>query len=107
MHEDNDISIICILVRSIVIVYTVCSWIILSEARLYSGPIEIFRRRHRQPEVGLKTPISPQCSKGSLLDLQVWKLSLLLNNSVQTVWVAEGKQMLHGDIRKTRISPER
>ena len=71
MHEDNNISIIYILVRSIVIVYTVCSWIIPSEARLYSGPIEIFRR---QPVVSLKTPISPQWSTGSLLDLQAWNL---------------------------------
>ena len=38
-------------------------FIIPSEARLYSGSIEICRRHHRcgrQPEVGLKTPISPQ-----------------------------------------------
>ena len=35
--------------------------------RAKRGYTEIFRR---QPEVGLKTPISPQWSTGSLLDLQ-------------------------------------
>ena len=45
--------------------------VIPSEASLYSGPIETFRRcRRRQPEVGLKTQISLQGSTGSLLDLQ-------------------------------------
>ena len=35
--------------------------VIPSEARLYPGSIEIFRRRRRrQPEVGLKTSISQQ-----------------------------------------------
>ena len=45
--------------------------IIPSEARLYPGSIEIFRRRRRrrrQPEVGLKTSISQQWSTGSLSD---------------------------------------
>ena len=53
------------------------SKIILSEARPYSGSIEIFRRRRRcrrQPEVGLKTRISQGWSKVSLSDLQAWKL---------------------------------
>jgi len=46
-----------------------------SKARLYSGSIEIFCRRHRhQLEVGLKTLISPQWSTRSLSDLQTWKL---------------------------------
>ena len=48
--------------------------IIPSEARLYPGSIEIFRRRRRrrrrQPEVGLKTSISQQWSTGSLSDWQ-------------------------------------
>ena len=41
--------------------------LIPSEARLYPGSIEIFRRRRRrrrQPEVGLKTSISQQWSTG-------------------------------------------
>ena len=54
-----------------------------------------------------KPLISPQWSTGSLSDLQAWKFSLSLNDSVKTVLVAQGKQMLHGDVRKTRISPER
>ena len=48
-----------------------------SEARLYPGSIEIFRRR-RQPEVGLKTSISQQWSTGSLSDWQAWKLYSLV-----------------------------
>ena len=50
--------------------------IVPSEARLYPGSIEIFRRRRRrrrrrrQPEVGLKTSISQQWSTGSLSDWQ-------------------------------------
>ena len=46
--------------------------LIPSEARLYPGSIEIFRRRRRrrQPEVGLKTSISQQWSTGSLSDWQ-------------------------------------
>ena len=43
--------------------------VVPSEARLYPGSIEIFRRRRRrrrrQPEVGLKTSISQQWSTGS------------------------------------------
>ena len=69
--------------------------------------IPSFFRRRRRPEVGLKILISPQWSMGWLSDLQTWKLYLLLNNSVQTELVAQGKQMLHQDNRKTRISPER
>ena len=34
--------------------------IIPSEARLYPRSIDIFRRRRRQPEVGLKTSISQE-----------------------------------------------
>ena len=47
-------------------------YIFPSKARLYPGSIEIFRRRRRrrQPEVGLKTSISPQWSTGLLSDLQ-------------------------------------
>ena len=41
--------------------------LIPSEAR---GSIEIFRRRRRQPEVGLKTSISQQWCTGSLSDWQ-------------------------------------
>ena len=40
--------------------------IIPSGARLYSGSIDIFRRPRRRPEVGLKTPISPQWFTGSV-----------------------------------------
>ena len=41
---------------------------VIPEGRLYSGSIEIFRRRRRQPEIGLKTQISPQWSTGSMSD---------------------------------------
>ena len=44
--------------------------LIPSEARLYSRSIDIFRRRRRQPEVGLKTSISQEWCTGSLSDWQ-------------------------------------
>ena len=44
--------------------------LIQSEAKLYSCLIEIFHHHRCQPEVCLKTLISPQWSKGSLSDLQ-------------------------------------
>ena len=42
--------------------------LIPSEARLYLRSIDIFRRRRRQPEVGLKTSISQEWCTGSLPD---------------------------------------
>ena len=44
--------------------------VIPSEARLYPRSIDIFRRRRRQPEVGLKTSISQEWCTGSLSDWQ-------------------------------------
>ena len=43
---------------------------------------------------------------GITVRLAGMKALVVIKHNVETVSVAQGKQMLHGDIRKTWISPE-